>query len=149
MVSRHTKQGLKEATDTAYYLVYFHDAVDGVFLFVEVARIDWNIAECFGGTPLSQYLDGTDGVEHDGVDFAVLDVVNGTFTEGDYISVADAWFHGVARDVTPYTGFFKSRYHDVTRGECCLVVKQLNKPTVKIYIVIWRADSGVISYNFF
>ena len=69
------------------------DARDGEFLFVEVLDIDGDVSEYVGRGSATQDLDGTDGVEHDGIDFAVLDIADRTFAEGYYVAVVYLWFH--------------------------------------------------------
>ena len=140
---------LEESTYAADDLVYLHDAADGVFLFVEVACVYGDVSERLGCATLPQYLDGTDGVEHNGIDFDVLKVVDGALTESYYVTMVYARLHGVTCDITPNTGFFHSWYHDVTCGEDGLVIEYLREASVEVHIVIWGADGRVGCYNIF
>lgn len=129
----------EELGDGAYDLEDADDAGDGERLVLEVGLVDGDEEEGVGQRAATEDLDGADGVEDDGVDLAVLDVVDGALSEGDDVAVGDSWLHGVAGDVAPEVGLLESGDDDSEGGEVGLVVEDLVETAEEIDVEVWFA----------
>lgn len=69
------------------------DASGGELLLVEVGNVDGDVAEDVGGGATAENLDGAEGVEDNGVYFAILNIGDGALTQGDNVAVVDFRFH--------------------------------------------------------
>lgn len=127
---------LKESGDGSENLEDVEDAGYGELLIVEVG-IDWDVAEHVGRGTATEDLDGAECVEHYGVDLAVLDIVDGTLTEGNDVAVIDLRLHGVASDVAPDRRLLEAWHYDVTGGHRRLAVDDLAETSKKIHIEVW------------
>ena len=100
-MAQQQTEHLKETGDGSEDFEDVENAVDRVFLFVEIIGVDGDVAKYVGRGSTTKDLDGTNGVEHNSVDLTVLDIINSTFTQGYDIAVVDLWFHRMASDIAP------------------------------------------------
>lgn len=133
----------EEAADGANDLIDLEDAGDGELLVLKVGLVDGDEEEGVGGGAAAQDLDGADGVEDDGVDLAVLDVVDRAAAQGDDIAVADLGLHGVAGDVAPDAGLLEAWGDDAAGGGGCLVVEYLAEASDEVHVEVGCSLGGV------
>lgn len=129
----------EEAGDGSEDFENMEDAGDRELLFVEVVDVDGDVAEDAGSRAFPYYLYGAQGVEDNGVDLAILDIVNSTFAKGYDIAVVYLGFHRVAGDVAPQVGLLETGYDDVTDGNSHLAVEDFAETSDKIYVVVWNS----------
>lgn len=92
---------LEEAPEASYDLVNFQYSLYREVLRVEVCRVDGHEAYHTRSFGPSEHFDCAKGVHYDGVDFPVLNILDGALPKGNDVPIRYGWFHGMPRDITP------------------------------------------------
>lgn len=133
----------EEAADGADDFIDLDDAGDGKLLVFEIGLVDGDEEEGAGLGASAQDLDGADGVEHESVDLAVLDVVDTALAQGYDVAMAYLGLHGVARDVAPHGGLLEAGSDDAESRGGCLVVEDLAEAADEVNVEVRHALGGV------
>ena len=127
----------EELRDGADDFIDLDDSGDGELLVFEIGLVDGHEEEGAGLGASAQDLDGADGVEQEGVDLAVLDVIDAALAQGDDVAMAYLGLHGVAGDVAPELCLLETRHYNVTCWYSHLTVEDFVETPDKIYVVVW------------
>lgn len=122
--------------NAANHLVDLKNAAQWELLFVEFFTVDRDKEEgLFGSSRAAKDLDGADGIEHNSIDMAILDVVEAALAKCDEVTITDERLHGAARATAPEGGMFEAWRHYPIVGIDGLVVFDFGKTSHEIDIV--------------